>query len=274
MINSKIVPFHFNLSMIKPLIKDKNGALDELTNLRPVYISDSLANLYESILLEFLKNEYTENENQLGLKKSSSCQHAIFTLKYIIRKCKKKGKRLYVSAIDASKAFDKVNREILWSIMIDLKINPALIHAIMSYYDESEMLVVNENEFSDIFETQTNIMIFNRSFKRTVRSKREDGWQEPIMFDGEVIKEVSNMKYLGYELDTKNNNKMHLDKRKKLEMNAAMSLKTVGIWNQYSSPYLKSHNFKAFIRPILMYGMETINLNKTEINDLRIKKEI
>ncbi|CAF0770383.1 unnamed protein product [Brachionus calyciflorus] len=57
-------------------------------------------------------------------------------------------------------------------------------------------------------------------------------------------------------------------------MNVAMSLKTVVIWNQYSSTYLKSHIFKAFIRPILMYGIETTNLTKSEINDLRITEGI
>ncbi|CAF0824347.1 unnamed protein product [Brachionus calyciflorus] len=66
---------------------------------------------------------------------------------------------------------------------------------------------------------KTNIMIFNRNCKRTVRSKKEDGWQESIMFDGEVIKEAGNIKYLGYELDTKNNNKMHNNNKIKTEIN-------------------------------------------------------
>ena len=61
MINFKIVPYHFNISIIKTIIKDKSKPLNDISNLRPVAVSDTLSNLYENIVLEKLKADYTSD---------------------------------------------------------------------------------------------------------------------------------------------------------------------------------------------------------------------
>ncbi|RNA14504.1 RNA-directed DNA polymerase from mobile element jockey-like [Brachionus plicatilis] len=150
-INTKTLPFHFNTSILKPLVKDQNKPTDESNNLRPVAISDTTSNLYETILLQELSKEHLDHPKQFGFKKSSSCQHAVFTLNQAIRISNKIKKRLYVCAIDASKAFDKINRKILWSKLIKMNISPSIVHAIMTYYGSSQIIVSNENEYSDVF---------------------------------------------------------------------------------------------------------------------------
>ncbi|RNA11416.1 hypothetical protein BpHYR1_038011 [Brachionus plicatilis] len=81
------VPTNFNISIIKPLIKDHMSP----SNTRPVAISD----VYKS----------KEHDKQFGFKQSSSCAHAVFILKQ---------RSLYVLAVDLTKAFDKVFRPLLW----------------------------------------------------------------------------------------------------------------------------------------------------------------
>ena len=119
---------------------------DDMNNLRPVSISDAYANIYETILLHETNKYHKDNNKQFGFKKSSSCSHAIFMLKQSIIKAATDGKRLYVAAIDASKAFDKVNRDILWCKLIDLKINSRIVSALKNYYDNSIMLCSNDGE--------------------------------------------------------------------------------------------------------------------------------
>lgn len=83
--------------------------------------------------------------------------HATFVLWNAIIKSKAQGKRLYTCAIDASKAFDKVNRLILWYRMIKIKINLAIKLAIMLYYNRSEIIIVIENGYSDIFDSEVGV---------------------------------------------------------------------------------------------------------------------
>jgi hypothetical protein len=52
-------------------------------------------------------------DKQFGFKSNNSCTHAILVLKQILKLAKHFKKRLYISAIDTAKAFDKVNRDIL-----------------------------------------------------------------------------------------------------------------------------------------------------------------
>ena len=76
---------------------------------------------------------------QFGFKKNSSCAHAIYNLKSIQRHQKKK-RRVLLCAIDASKAFDKVNREKLL-VKLAGKIDDNLWLAIKAYYDAATVMV-------------------------------------------------------------------------------------------------------------------------------------
>lgn len=83
-INFGVTPRFFNISVLKPLIKDSSKETLSLSNLRPVAISDVLANMFESFLLDHLKLKYTDNEKQFGFKSFSSCSHAMFVVKQCI----------------------------------------------------------------------------------------------------------------------------------------------------------------------------------------------
>ena len=127
MINNSISPRLFNISIIKPLIKDATKSSNDVQNLRPLAISDVITNLYESMLLNLLQLHYTDDEAQFGFRANSSCSHPVFILKQAIRSAIRQKKRLYVVAIDASKAFDKVVRHTLWIKLIsDLKFHYGL----------------------------------------------------------------------------------------------------------------------------------------------------
>ncbi|CAF0759118.1 unnamed protein product, partial [Brachionus calyciflorus] len=111
----------------KPLVKNPKNSTSDLNNLRPVSVSDCIKNLYERIILNRIEKSHLDHEKQFGFKKKSSCQHATFVVKQAIKYFKQKNKLLYLCAIDASKAFDKVNREALRNKMKTKNIDPAII---------------------------------------------------------------------------------------------------------------------------------------------------
>lgn len=49
-INEQIQPLAFNVSILKPIIKDDNKPSGQISNTRPVAISDVIQNLFERVL--------------------------------------------------------------------------------------------------------------------------------------------------------------------------------------------------------------------------------
>ncbi len=157
MINFGVTPVNFNTSILKPLIKNKSKPTNDTSNLRPVAISDILSNTLERVLLMYIEINYTDHAKQFGFKRNSSCSHALFVLKTAINVAKLQKKRLYAVAIDASKAFDKVNRMYIWAKLIEWKINPAIIRLLMIYYEASEIIVQLGNEKSKAFKSTVGV---------------------------------------------------------------------------------------------------------------------
>jgi hypothetical protein len=61
---------------------------------------------FDKAVAHVLRKQCETNPKQFGFKKQSSCAHAIFVLKQAIKYAKQLNKRVYLFAIDASKAFD------------------------------------------------------------------------------------------------------------------------------------------------------------------------
>ena len=61
----------------------------------------------------------------------------------------------------------------------------------------------------------------------------------------------------------------HLNNRKKAAYASMSNLISTGIINSHMNIFTKVKLFKVYIRPLLLYGMETIQLNGDEFNDLK-----
>ena len=116
---------------------------------------------------------------------------------------------------------------------------------------------------------KTTLTIFNENEYRNAKEKRLDIWQEDLKLENQIIKQVESVKYLGVVIEKTDKNKNYLTKRRKLAISASAKLKSLGIYTKHTCPYFKGHLYKTFIRPVLMYGMESIDLKKTEINEMR-----
>ena len=75
-----IIPYHFNIALVTPLIKDTKKSLDCVKNIRPISVSDSITNIFEAILLKRLNEQVQFESKQFGFKPLSSYNHAIWCL--------------------------------------------------------------------------------------------------------------------------------------------------------------------------------------------------
>lgn len=151
MIDSAVVPDECNISIIKPIIKDNNKRSNNKSNLRPVAVSNVADSMYEKVVALVVRRQCKTNPKQFGFKKNWSCAHAIFVLKQVIKYARMINKRVYMCAIDASKAFDKVIRLILWWKLAKKGLSRTVLKSLMAYYKCSKMKVQVNDESSVIY---------------------------------------------------------------------------------------------------------------------------
>ena len=129
-------PYSWGEGIICP--KFKSGEVDKAENNRGITLINIMAKNYFQILLNRL-NTWSEKENkiaqnQFGFLKGKSTVDCIFTFYSIISKTLHEGEKLYCTFIGYEKAFDKVDRALLWQKLVSENISSKLVKAISSMY--------------------------------------------------------------------------------------------------------------------------------------------
>ena len=139
-----VIPTNLNISIIKPILKDQKKPSNSINNIRPLSISNSLAQIFEKLILLKSPKLLKMHKNQFGLKKKTSCNHAIFILKETLLKYIENGSACKVASLDAEKAFDKVWRDGLFLCLYD-KMDPTLWFLLKKYYDSSKGIILSDS---------------------------------------------------------------------------------------------------------------------------------
>jgi len=103
------VPNAFANSIIVPIVKDKSGDLASVENYRPITLSPVISKIFESVLVLKYGSFLNVNDRQFGFRRYIGCSNAIFVLRNVIEYFNERGSNVYLAALDATKAFDRVN---------------------------------------------------------------------------------------------------------------------------------------------------------------------
>ena len=132
-----IFPESWSEGIVLPLFK--KGNVNDPSNYRGITLSDISSKLYSTIinyrLQEWVKENNITGEYQAGFKKNYSTTDHMFTLLALVQKQLSLGRKLNVAFIDFEKAFDSVNRRLLWPVLIRNGIKGKLYKCIKSMYD-------------------------------------------------------------------------------------------------------------------------------------------
>lgn len=173
------------LGTIKPLIKDKTKELTNSDNFRPIMISSSLFRLFELCLRDDLEQKIDTNPRQFGFKKGSSCAMATSMLQEIIELYNSKCSNVLVTFIDLSKAYDKVNNNILINKMIEKEINPKIVRIFKYMNENSYAKVCYNNVSSDEFKIGNSV--------------RQGGVTSPLLFSlyiDEILNKINSVNHV------------------------------------------------------------------------------
>ena len=94
---------------------------------------------------------------QAGFRKGHGTKEHIFILCNIIEQCIEWNANLYVCFVDSEKAFDTVDRSVLWRIMRSCSIPDKIVKMVKVMYSGSEFAVIDGTGGYDWFEIKTDV---------------------------------------------------------------------------------------------------------------------
>ena len=84
--------------------------VNDKRNYRPICLSNICSKIIEVVLFNRMSIFLQSSPNQFGFKPKHGTELCVFAFKELLRFYKKHGSAMHVAFLDASKAFDRVNR--------------------------------------------------------------------------------------------------------------------------------------------------------------------
>lgn len=147
--NESEVPDDWRRTIINPILKTDKDPRDPL-GYRGIALISIPCKIYAHVLNQRLITWLEENqllaEEQNGFRKNRSCVDHLYTLTNVIKNRKIAKMSTYVCFIDMKKAFDFVNRDLLWYKLMSIGVQGKFLDAVKSLYVNTECTVkVNDN---------------------------------------------------------------------------------------------------------------------------------
>ena len=109
-------------------------------------------------LTEYVNLKKILSPNQIGFKKGHSTSDHIFLLTTVLDKVVKKDKeKLYTAFIDFKKAYDTVDRELLFEHLNDLGINGPFLQNLKSMYENTKYFIKLTGGYTDALESNLGL---------------------------------------------------------------------------------------------------------------------
>ena len=139
------------------IIKDKKGNLTDKDNYRPIAITSVFSKVLERCILEKFEEYFTTSCNQFSFKKNHSTDLCVFIKKEIVSFYNMYSSPVYVSMIDSSKAFDRVNHFQLFEKLLKRHIPRLIVRFLFMWYRSQSFVVKWENVTSETFKTSNGV---------------------------------------------------------------------------------------------------------------------
>ena len=139
---NSLMPSCWNIAIIKPI--PKSSLLDHRIPLqyRGISLLSTLYKIFTTLLnnrlSDFVDQNIIYNDEQNGFRKKRSCAEHIYTLTSIIRNRKAARKPTFVAYIDFEKAFDRVNRNLLFYKLRKYGVKGKLFKSLAMIYEDAK----------------------------------------------------------------------------------------------------------------------------------------
>lgn len=145
------IPAYFMQSVIVPLVKVKSGDLGDVNNYRAIALSNSISKILESVFMSKVTSTDVSDCHQFGFKAGHSTGLCTMTLKKVVEYYTDHGSHVFVSFVDFSKAFDKVNYWKLFNGLLDDKVDVNVVALLAFWYSNQSTCICWKNTLSRPF---------------------------------------------------------------------------------------------------------------------------
>ena len=142
---------------IVPIVKNKCGNISESNNYRPIALATIISKLFESVLLVKCEDYLSTCSNQFGFKKGHSTDLCIYALKEYIEYYKNRNTSVFVTMLDASKAFDRVNFWLLFQKLLSRNVPLFIVRILAMWYTHQKMCIRWGNAISPSFTVSNGV---------------------------------------------------------------------------------------------------------------------
>ena len=144
-------------TVIIPLVKNKCGDLTDKGNYRPIAIASVASKLIEHLVLQRVEQFLYTSSSQFGFKSKHSTDMCVYLLNEVIDFHKRHNTTVFVTFVDASKAFDRVNHYTLFSKLLARKVPIFIVKLLMYWYTKQSMMIRWGNTLSDRFTVSNGV---------------------------------------------------------------------------------------------------------------------
>ena len=111
------------------------------------------------IILERLKIALDKRlrVEQAGFRQDHSCTDHIATMRIIIEQTLEWQTPLYTVFVDFQKAFDSVDRDVIWRLMYHYGFPPKFVAIIQQCYEDATCQVIHDGKLTEPFSVQTGV---------------------------------------------------------------------------------------------------------------------
>lgn len=137
----------------------KKGDLSSCSNYRGITLLSIPGKVFNRILLNRVKDAVDPHlrDQQAGFRKERSCTDQIATLRIILEQSLEWNSPLYVNFIDYEKAFDSVDRQILWRLTRHYGVPEKITNIIRKSYEGMTCRIVHGGQLTDTLEVRTGV---------------------------------------------------------------------------------------------------------------------
>ena len=138
------IPSSWAIGCIRPLYKGK-GSFDDPDNYRGITVLSCFGKLFTSVInlriKAFLENNNLIGNEQAGFRSNNSTTDHIFVLHCLVDLYLQRKKKLYCLFVDYKKAFDLVQRSLLWDKLLQIGVNGKVLSIIRDMYSKAKSCV-------------------------------------------------------------------------------------------------------------------------------------
>ena len=151
------VPDRMFLSTLVPLIKNKRRSSSSSDNYRAIALSSSLGKLLDNIVLYKFDNVLHASDLQFGFKKGHSTTMCTFAVNEVIQYYINQNTPVYLTLLDASKAFDCVHYVKMFNILRKKGLCPLYCKFLVLLYTNQSAQVKWNKTLSNVFKVTNGV---------------------------------------------------------------------------------------------------------------------